>query len=153
MPLEGDDSSLPGPRDGSRRGVHRSPSLARGDARVNDVLIDIYALGVILYEVLTGQVPFSGTGIVNLIRKILDEKPKPPRKIAKSIPAALESICLKAMSKQPSDRYATAGELAIALQSIAKPSQAQRLLEGHLILSPREETGVHCGPRPASRRR
>jgi Ca-activated chloride channel family protein len=121
VPLEADDASSPGRVIGTP--AYMPPELARGEAGVNPVGIDVYALGVILYEILTGQVPFSGTNIVDLLRKILDEKPKPLRKIARSIPAALESICLKAISKKPTDRYATAGELAAALRGFMTPAR------------------------------
>jgi serine/threonine protein kinase len=102
---------------------YMAPELLRNEAGVNVVRCEVYALGVVLYEVLTGQVPFPGASFSDLISKIPNEKTKPPRKLKRSIPAALESICLKAMSKKPSDRYATAGELAAALRGFLAPAR------------------------------
>ena len=62
-------------------------------------MVEVYALGAMLYEVLTGQLPFTGGVIRDLFTRILNEKPKPPRRLVRSIPAALEAICLKAMAK------------------------------------------------------
>ena len=75
----------------------------------------MYALGVVLYQSLTGETPFSG-GVSEIFPRILNKKPKPPRGLVKSIPAALEAICLKAIAKDPAERYNTAGELAAALR-------------------------------------
>ena len=113
-----------------------APELARGEAGVNYVRIDVYALGVVLYEILTGQMPFSGTSIVDLLRKISDEKPKASAQDRTVDSRCLESICLKAMAKNPSDRYATAGELAAALRGFREPARpglkATDSLEGEM---------------------
>jgi serine/threonine protein kinase len=92
-------------------------SAAGGRERlVVDQRADIYSLGVTLYELLTLQPAFEGRDPKELIQKIIFAEPRPPRQITKAIPGNLETIVLNAMRKDPSDRYATAGELAADLQ-------------------------------------
>jgi tetratricopeptide (TPR) repeat protein len=71
---------------------------------------DVYSLGVTLYEMLTGTVPFQGT-LGAVLRQVASNEARPPRQLNDAIPADLETICLKALSKEPADRYATAGLL------------------------------------------
>jgi serine/threonine protein kinase len=80
---------------------------------------DIYALGVILYEILTGQSPLGGGS--DFMEQVLAGAVIPPRRINRSIPAPLEAICLKAMAKDSAARFATAGELAAALRDFLRP--------------------------------
>jgi serine/threonine protein kinase len=82
---------------------------------------DVYSLGGVFYEILTGQQPFRGAGLANLLPQILEQPPTPPRRVVRSIPAALETICLKAMAKDPLQRYQMAGELAAALGDFLHP--------------------------------
>src|SRR5262249_31468874 len=77
---------------------------------------DIYGLGAILYEILTGQAPFSGTSRSEVLRKVREEEPLQPRQLCPDVPVGLERICLQALAKKPEDRYATARELAAAVQ-------------------------------------
>ncbi len=78
--------------------------------------VDIYALGAILYEMLTGRPPFRAETILETQRQVINVDPVPPARINASVPRDLETICLKCLNKQPSRRYATAGELANDLQ-------------------------------------
>ncbi len=78
---------------------------------------DIYAVGVILYELVTGRVPFSAETPVALIFKHINDPLPPPRQIDPGISEAVEKVILKAMAKEPADRYATAGEMTRALQA------------------------------------
>jgi Ca-activated chloride channel family protein len=92
-----------------------APEQVRGDVGLRDPKTEVYRLGGLLYELLTGQPMFRGGGR-ELIARILNEAPVPPRRLVRSIPAALEKICMKATAKDSRARYATAGELAAALR-------------------------------------
>jgi serine/threonine-protein kinase len=73
---------------------------------------DIYALGAILYTMLTGQAPFVSDNPIELILHVIEREPPLPRSLVDHVPRALEAICLKCLEKNPSDRYASATELA-----------------------------------------
>ncbi len=87
-----------------------------GEKLVVDHRADIYSLGITLYELLTLQPAFEGKDRKEIIQKIIFAEPRPPRQISKAIPSNLETIVLKAIRKEPSDRYTTAGELAADLK-------------------------------------
>src|SRR5580692_3837173 len=96
---------------------YMAPEQARGDEL--DARCDIYATGVILYELLTGSVPFSGATPLNVLTAHLTEPPQAPtaRSPNRGITPALEAVALHAIAKDPVLRYATAGALAFAIRS------------------------------------
>ncbi len=94
---------------------YMSPEQAKGE-RSLDHRTDLYSLGVILYEILTGRVPFQAGTLAVLMTKILTEVPKPIREIRPDVPAALDRIILRAMAKEPAVRYEDAEEFADALR-------------------------------------
>ncbi len=96
--------------------LYMPPEQARGDNRNLSNRSDIYAMGVILYEMLTGQRPFQASSSRTLLHTILTVEPRPPRKLDPRIPRDLETICLKAIEKDPARRYVSASEMADDLQ-------------------------------------
>lgn len=105
-------------RTGARLGspAYMSPEQVAGRIADHSALTDVYGLGATLYEVLTGDVPFSGTTTEELFSSIQHREAAPPRSRNPSIAAALSAICLKAMSKAQSDRYPAARALAEDIQ-------------------------------------
>lgn len=124
-----------------------SPEQARAGASL-DARSDIFSLGIILYQLLTNQLPFRGETSGQQIQALHEQDPVLPRRIDQNIPGDLQNICLKALEKDPKHRYSSAREMADDLQRflagepvLALPSAYSRLMAGKVDLHLRELTG------------
>jgi eukaryotic-like serine/threonine-protein kinase len=138
---EGEDLTRTGVLIGTPQ--YMSPERVRGRGDT-DLRTDIYAVGVILYEGLTGKRPFEDEEVTNLVVRIAKETARPLRELDASIPAALEEVVLKAMARDPDKRFADAQELAVALEPFAG--------EERFTPQKRDPTGRQSlpGPHPSS---
>jgi serine/threonine protein kinase len=115
-----------------------SPEQAAGDSAL-DARSDVFSLGSILYELLTGAVPFSGDSLQVQVRMIREGDPVLPRRLNVSVPGSLQNVCLKCLEKDPSKRYTSAQELSDDLARylagepvLANPTSYARLLAGKI---------------------
>ncbi len=108
---------------------YMAPEQAEGLVRDLDARTDVYGLGALLYEMLTGCPPYSGTTDAIVLRKLLTEEPTAPRRTRSDIPRDLESICLKCLARDPAHRYQTARELAEDLRRFlaGRPTTARAI--------------------------
>ena len=98
--------------------TYMSPEQAGGTAHRIDGRTDLYSLGVVLYELLTGRVPFRANNVYELLRQVREDEPQPPRQLVPEIPPDLERVCLKALAKRQQDRYTTAADFADDLRRL-----------------------------------
>ena len=105
--------------------AYMAPEQAAGILDQIDVRTDVYGLGSILYEILTGQPPFCGSDTQEVLRKVREEPPIPPSGLWPDVPAALETVCRPRLAKRPADRYGSASELALDVQGWQETQRRQ----------------------------
>jgi len=105
---------------------YMSPEQAMGERHI-DHRTDIYALGAVLYEMLTGEPPFTGATVQAIIAKVMSERPVPPSTVRDTVPPPVEEAVLIALAKLPADRFGSANEFAIAL---AQPTAGVATVSG-----------------------
>jgi mono/diheme cytochrome c family protein len=112
---------------------YMAPEQAAGKPREIGPQADVYALGAILYEMLTGKPPFSGATSLDTLLQVMANDPMPPSRSQPRVPRDLENICLKCLEKSPNRRYATAAALAADLRCFLNglPISARSISIGH----------------------
>ena len=123
--------------------LYMSPEQARGDDEL-DHRVDIYALGVIMYEISTGRVPFAGTNYLSVISQVLNEDPVPLRELCPELSEEFEAIVQRAMAKDRRDRYADANEMLADLNALI--DDPTRSTERAKITGPRRKAAGKRGP-------
>lgn len=95
---------------------YMAPEQALGKTAVVDARGDQYAVAVILYEMLTGRVPFTANDVMELLQRVIRDVPVPPSELRRDLPTELDDVILRALSKSPEDRYPTIGDFSEALE-------------------------------------
>ena len=121
---------------------YMAPEQAQSKSKSVGATTDVYALGAILYECLTGRPPFRGVTGWATVEMVVSADPVPPRELAPAVPRDLETVCLKCLAKDPAKRYASAEELATDLETFLAqapeeggPRPLLRVHDGHCCAS------------------
>jgi hypothetical protein len=93
-----------------------APEQAAGRCHQTSPATDVHALGVVLYEMLTGRPPFQGPAVAETLTQIQEQEPVPPSRLQPGVPPDVERVCLRCLEKAPHDRYASAAQLACDLE-------------------------------------
>ncbi len=117
--------------------LYMSPEQARGDDEL-DHRVDVYALGVIMYEAAAGRVPFIGNNYLSVISQVLNEEPKPLRELRPDLSEEFEAVVMKAMSKDVKERYASANEMLADVNALLE--DPTRSTERAKITGPRRRS-------------
>jgi serine/threonine protein kinase/Tol biopolymer transport system component len=125
---------------------YMSPEQAMGE-RAIDARSDIYSLGAVTYEMLTGEPPFTGATVQSIVAKVLTEKPTAPHAVRDTVPPVVEHAVLTALAKLPADRFATAAEFSSALSSslAVEDVEASQHLRNGVRVHPRRRDPVVLG--------
>jgi eukaryotic-like serine/threonine-protein kinase len=108
--------------------AYMSPEQAKGEKHKFNASTDVYGIGATLYEIVTGRAPFEGASTTEILMKVVDQEPVPPRKIDRTVPTDLQTIIMKCLEKNPERRYKSARSLSDDLS---------RFLDGDPILAKR----------------
>ncbi len=127
---------------------YMAPEQILGDERSIGPACDVYALGTLLYQVVTGRLPHAGNSVIELYSQVLEQVPTPPRELCPDLAPALEAVVLKAIEKEPKKRYRSAIELSDALNAalrvpcafestselVAQPGRRRKLIAAAIVI-------------------
>jgi serine/threonine-protein kinase len=119
--------------------AYMAPEQAIGRPDLIDRRTDVYGLGAMLYEILTGQPPFAGADTLEVLRKVREHEPAPPHSLWSEVPPALAAACLRALAKKTADRYSSASELA---EEVQRWQEAQRRQAEEALRTERDFTSA-----------